>query len=155
MPGKASDTVPGSTLTYRSIGRDAREQSQNRTQDSRGYSVAGKRVIAVRLHHRYRGLRPVVQTGGVCIGRCAHLDIGGPPMDDRSARRLRVLMLSWEYPPQVIGGLGRHVEGLSAALAAAGHHVTILTRAAPGAPAVETVGDVRILRPLPPASTDG
>lgn len=76
-------------------------------------------------------------------------------MDDRPARRLRILMLSWEYPPQVIGGLGRHVQGLSAALAAAGHEVTILTRAAPGAPTDELVGGVRVLRPLPNATTDG
>jgi glycogen(starch) synthase len=77
-------------------------------------------------------------------------------MADRPARRLRVLMLSWEYPPQVVGGLGRHVEGLSAALAAAGHEVTVLTRAAPGAAGAElTSAGVRVLRPLPSSSTDG
>lgn len=30
---------------------------------------------------------------------------------------MRVLMLSWEYPPNVVGGLGRHVAELSPALA--------------------------------------
>src|ERR671921_471978 len=30
---------------------------------------------------------------------------------------MRVLQLSWEYPPRVVGGLGRHVHALSTALA--------------------------------------
>ncbi|MEV4202782.1 glycogen/starch synthase, partial [Micromonospora globbae] len=38
----------------------------------------------------------------------------------------RILMLSWEYPPVLVGGLGRHVHALSTALAAAGHHVTVV-----------------------------
>jgi glycogen(starch) synthase len=37
-------------------------------------------------------------------------------------------MLSWEYPPVVIGGLGRHVHHLATALAAAGHEVMVLSR---------------------------
>lgn len=41
---------------------------------------------------------------------------------------MRVLMVSWEYPPVVIGGLGRHVHHLSTELVAAGHEVVVLTR---------------------------
>ncbi|CPY65883.1 Possible glycosyl transferase [Mycobacteroides abscessus] len=41
---------------------------------------------------------------------------------------MRILMVSWEYPPVVIGGLGRHVHHLSTELAAAGHDVVVLTR---------------------------
>jgi glycogen synthase len=41
---------------------------------------------------------------------------------------VRVLMLSWEYPPLVVGGLGRHVEALARELAAAGHDVQVVTR---------------------------
>ena len=37
-------------------------------------------------------------------------------------------MVSWEYPPVVIGGLGRHVHHLATALAAAGHEVVVLSR---------------------------
>ena len=37
-------------------------------------------------------------------------------------------MLSWEYPPVVIGGLGRHVHHLATALAEAGHEVMVLSR---------------------------
>ena len=41
---------------------------------------------------------------------------------------MKVLMVSWEYPPVVIGGLGRHVYQLATALAAAGHEVVVLSR---------------------------
>ncbi len=41
---------------------------------------------------------------------------------------MRILMVSWEYPPVVIGGLGRHVHHLATALAAAGHDVVVLSR---------------------------
>ncbi|MEA2129271.1 MAG: hypothetical protein QOJ85_2162, partial [Solirubrobacteraceae bacterium] len=37
-----------------------------------------------------------------------------------SAVTLRVLILSWEYPPIVAGGLARHVRKLAEALAAQG-----------------------------------
>ncbi|BBZ45130.1 glycogen synthase [Mycobacterium parmense] len=37
-------------------------------------------------------------------------------------------MVSWEYPPVVIGGLGRHVHHLATALVAAGHDVVVLSR---------------------------
>ncbi|HKC26559.1 MAG TPA: glycosyltransferase family 4 protein [Jatrophihabitans sp.] len=41
---------------------------------------------------------------------------------------MRILMLSWEYPPLVVGGLGRHVEALARELAAQGHDVRVVTR---------------------------
>ncbi|HEV7897193.1 MAG TPA: glycosyltransferase family 4 protein, partial [Planosporangium sp.] len=67
-------------------------------------------------------------------------------------------MLSWEFPPVVVGGLGRHVHQLSAALVAAGHEVTVVTRHAPGAALEEYVDGVRVVRapedpPLFPLST--
>ncbi|MGC9667337.1 glycosyltransferase family 4 protein [Planosporangium sp. 12N6] len=67
-------------------------------------------------------------------------------------------MLSWEFPPVVVGGLGRHVHELSTALVAAGHEVTVVTRHAAGAPLEEYVDGVRVVRapedpPLFPLST--
>lgn len=47
-------------------------------------------------------------------------------------------MLSWEYPPLVVGGLGRHVESLSRELVCAGHEVHVVTRGEKD----ETVDDV-------------
>ncbi|WP_173084676.1 glycosyltransferase family 4 protein [Phytohabitans rumicis] len=55
-------------------------------------------------------------------------------------------MLSWEYPPVLVGGLGRHVHHLATTLAAAGHEVTVVTRHAPGAALEEYAEGVRIVR---------
>ncbi len=42
--------------------------------------------------------------------------------------KIKILLLSWEYPPVVIGGLGRHVHHLATELAMAGHDVVVLSR---------------------------
>ncbi|OLT13713.1 glycogen synthase [Pseudonocardia sp. CNS-139] len=65
---------------------------------------------------------------------------------------MRVLMVSWEYPPVVVGGLGRHVHSLATELAAAGHDVVVLSRQAGGTDATthptcdEVLDGVRVLR---------
>jgi glycogen(starch) synthase len=59
---------------------------------------------------------------------------------------MRVLMLTWEYPPLVYGGLSRHVHGLSESLAAAGHDVVVITQHTDEAPADSLVGGVRVVR---------
>lgn len=48
---------------------------------------------------------------------------------------MHILMLSWEYPPRVVGGLARHVQELSRALVRAGHRVEVVTVEAPPEPA--------------------
>ncbi len=60
---------------------------------------------------------------------------------------VRVLMLSWDFPPRVTGGNAAHVQGLSSALAEAGHDVVVLTPATTHqhAPS-EQLGQVRVLR---------
>ena len=62
---------------------------------------------------------------------------------------MRVLMLSWEYPPLLVGGLGRHVHALAEAMARGGHDVTVLTRH-PGptepVPYDEVLRGVRVVR---------
>ena len=47
---------------------------------------------------------------------------------------MRVLIVSWEFPPLVVGGLGRHVGQLTRQLAAQGHDVRVLTRGTGPAP---------------------
>src|SRR6476620_9447699 len=47
--------------------------------------------------------------------------IGSPP-------GMRVLLISWEYPPVIEGGLGRHVRKLSESLVRDGVEVHVLTR---------------------------
>jgi glycogen(starch) synthase len=59
---------------------------------------------------------------------------------------VRILHVSWEYPPLVYGGLGRHVPSLAAAEAAAGHDVWVITQRTPGAPEDQVVDGVNVLR---------
>ena len=40
---------------------------------------------------------------------------------------MNILMLSWEYPPRIIGGISRVVKELSNKLQANGHKVTVIT----------------------------
>ncbi|MET0452952.1 MAG: glycosyltransferase family 4 protein [Mycobacterium sp.] len=55
---------------------------------------------------------------------------------------VKVLLVSWEYPPVVIGGLGRHVHHLATALADAGHEVVVLSRRPSGTdPSTHPSGD--------------
>ena len=59
---------------------------------------------------------------------------------------VRVLMLSWEYPPDVVGGLGRHVGALASELAAAGHDVRVVTRGDADRPTSVVDAGVRVIR---------
>ncbi len=65
---------------------------------------------------------------------------------------MRVLMLSWEYPPVVVGGLARHVHALARHLVAGGHEVVVLCRHVAGTDAGthpttdERVDGVRVIR---------
>ena len=68
---------------------------------------------------------------------------------------MRILHLSWEYPPVVYGGLGRHVHALAETQAAAGDDVVVITQAGEGAPDDEVVNGVRILRVRPTAPDVG
>jgi glycogen(starch) synthase len=58
----------------------------------------------------------------------------------------RVLILSWEYPPIVAGGLARHVSKLSEALVRAGVEVHVLTRGSGDMPAEQTIAGVVVHR---------
>ncbi len=61
---------------------------------------------------------------------------------------MRILHVSWEYPPVVFGGLGRHVHALAEAQAAAGHDVVVLTQQGgdEALPLDERVHGVRVVR---------
>lgn len=59
---------------------------------------------------------------------------------------MHIAMLTWEYPPRIVGGIARHCEGLAKALAKQGHDVNIFTLDFPGAPDYEEQGSVRIYR---------
>ena len=52
---------------------------------------------------------------------------------------MHILMLTWDFPPTTTVGLTRQAAPLSAALVAAGHSVTVVTRHVAGAPSEESV----------------
>ncbi len=58
-------------------------------------------------------------------------------------------MLSWEYPPRVVGGLSHAVGELSRSLAAAGNEVLVITAADHGLSEQERVDGVEIYRVFP------
>lgn len=61
---------------------------------------------------------------------------------------MRVLMLSPEYSPHNVGGLGRHVEELSEALVRNGHEITVLTWGQAGDRKREVLRRVRVARAI-------
>ncbi|HKG17360.1 MAG TPA: glycosyltransferase family 4 protein [Solirubrobacteraceae bacterium] len=58
----------------------------------------------------------------------------------------RVLILSWEYPPLIEGGLARHVRKLSEQLVALGTEVHVLSRGDESMPAEEEIDGVVVHR---------
>ncbi len=73
---------------------------------------------------------------------------------------MRVLMLSWEYPPHTVGGLGKHVTELVPALTAEGVEVHLITpRLRGGAPyslepGLDGIGQTHVYRVDPVNSAD-
>src|SRR5512135_1788988 len=68
---------------------------------------------------------------------------------------MRVLVISWEYPPVIEGGLGRHVRKLSEHLVGDGVEVHVLTRGAAGLEPTEERHGVFVHRVRePPFPTD-
>jgi 1,4-alpha-glucan branching enzyme len=61
-------------------------------------------------------------------------------------RELTVIMLSWEFPPRIIGGISPHVYYLSKSLARNGIKVYVVTCDFPEAPQHEVVDGVEIFR---------
>ena len=59
---------------------------------------------------------------------------------------MRILMLSWEYPPRIVGGLGRVVHDLSHRLIKDGHDVTVVTYRDGNVPYFENDSGVKVYR---------
>jgi 1,4-alpha-glucan branching enzyme len=59
---------------------------------------------------------------------------------------MRILILSWEYPPLTVGGLGRHVYELSKALAQKGIKVHVITLGGRGLPQRQIINGVLVHR---------
>jgi glycosyltransferase involved in cell wall biosynthesis len=61
-------------------------------------------------------------------------------------QELTVMMLTWEFPPRIIGGISPHVYYLSKSLARNGVKVYVVTCDFPGAPQHEIVDDAEVFR---------
>ena len=64
----------------------------------------------------------------------------------QQGKSLRVLMLSWEFPPKTVGGLARHVNDLSKALVSQGVEVHVITSAIQGCHSYENIVGVHVHR---------
>lgn len=62
---------------------------------------------------------------------------------------MRVIMLSWEYPPRIVGGIARHIYDLSHALVKQGIEVHVVTCEHPGAAEEEVDDGVHVYRVAP------
>ena len=82
---------------------------------------------------------------GIPLNEVAHL-INKEATGQSHPSKLRILMLAWEYPPHVIGGLARAVCDLSRHLAADGHTVHVITCLSPGCLPYEVSEGVHIHR---------
>lgn len=63
--------------------------------------------------------------------------------------QLKILILTWEFPPNVVGGLSRHVHGLSVHLAEQGHEVHVVTAGNGALSAYEILNGVHVHRVTP------
>ncbi|HHU81407.1 MAG TPA: glycosyltransferase family 4 protein [Firmicutes bacterium] len=59
---------------------------------------------------------------------------------------MKILVLSWEFPPRVVGGIAAHVYDLTLALAGQDQEVHVLTAGLPDAPEEEEIGGVIVHR---------
>lgn len=59
---------------------------------------------------------------------------------------MHVLQIAWEYPPHIVGGLGRHVAELLPALAGQGARVAVVTPRLRDGPREETIDGVLVRR---------
>jgi len=59
---------------------------------------------------------------------------------------MKVCVLTWEFPPLIVGGLARHCHGLGKAMAEKGHDINVATLAFPGSPASEEIDGVKVFR---------
>lgn len=59
---------------------------------------------------------------------------------------VKVCLVSWEFPPRIVGGIARHVFGLAKALAKDGNDVSVVTLDFPGTPTYEELEGFKIYR---------
>ena len=59
---------------------------------------------------------------------------------------MKILVLAWEFPPRLVGGLARHVAELYPEIIKLGHQVHLITVEFATAPTYEVVEGIRVYR---------
>ncbi len=87
-------------------------------------------------------------SGGRSLGDSAldRTDTAASPPPQSSRTPLRLVFVSWEFPPEFGGGIGTYVDAVTRTLAARGHSVTVLTISSAGYPLREERNRVCVLR---------
>ncbi len=67
---------------------------------------------------------------------------------------MKILVLAWEFPPRIVGGIARHVAELYPEIAQSGHEVHLLTVEFGQAPHYEVVDNIKVHRVPVGASQD-
>jgi glycosyltransferase involved in cell wall biosynthesis len=67
---------------------------------------------------------------------------------------MRILVLAWEFPPRIVGGIARHVAELYPEIVKLGHEVHLLTVEFEDAPRYELVEGIHIYRVVVPSGND-
>lgn len=59
---------------------------------------------------------------------------------------MKICLLSWEFPPRIVGGIARHVYGLAKSLVTIGNDVGVVTLDFPGVPDYEETEGFKVYR---------
>lgn len=59
---------------------------------------------------------------------------------------MRILVLSWEFPPRIVGGIARHVAELYPEIVKLGHEVHLITVRSGDSPILEQVEGINVHR---------
>ncbi|MFM7382418.1 MAG: glycosyltransferase family 4 protein [Microcystaceae cyanobacterium] len=67
---------------------------------------------------------------------------------------MRILVLAWEFPPRIVGGIARHVAELYPEMVKLGQEIHLITVESDGAPAAEQVEGMFVYRVTVPPGND-
>src|SRR3954468_13546213 len=76
------------------------------------------------------------------------LPISEEEIVDKTGKR-KILVLTWEFPPHIVGGLARHVHGLTKSLSKMGYEIHVITAHQAELPVSERLDGVFVHRVKP------
>ncbi|MFC4320776.1 1,4-alpha-glucan branching protein domain-containing protein [Litchfieldia salsa] len=106
-----------------------------------------EKTLTLEMLNEYRVEYPFLSSANLTYLQSSNGEkFGGIASQQLKSNGLKILMLSWEFPPLIVGGLSRHVFDLSRALVKAGHHVTVVTTFVEDHPIYEIIEGVEVYR---------